>query len=221
MLQPVKAKIAGMSETEREKHVEYQRRYFDANYDVFRQAIPDDIAERTRLIVAKSGIAASSRVLDVGTGMGVLIEYFLEQGISEQNVVGCDLSSKMLNEARRRYGQVTFWQGDVLELPADLGKFDAVFFNACFGNIFDQKQVVSKMRDVVRTNGKIIISHPLGNAFVEKLKAQDPKLVLQRLPERADLEIWCRDLELELVEFTDEPEFYLAILQARDGSERN
>jgi ubiquinone/menaquinone biosynthesis C-methylase UbiE len=210
-----------MSETERQKHVEYQRRYFDANYGFFRQAIPDDIRERTRVIVKESGIKSGSRVLDVGTGMGVLIEYFLERGLSETDIVGCDLSSKMLAEARTRYPHVTFWQGDVQELPESLGKFDAVFFNACFGNIFDQKQVIGKMRKALRAGGKVIISHPLGNAFVEKLKEQDPKLVLQRLPQVDDLHNWCAEFQFDLVQFADEPQFYLAILQASENGERN
>ena len=210
-----------MAETEREKHVEYQRRYFDTNYNFFRQAIPEDIRERTRLIVAKSGIAADSRVLDVGTGMGVLIEYFLELGVSERNVVGCDLSSMMLAEARKRFPQVTFWQGDVQELPASVGQFDAVFFNACFGNIFDQRLVIGKMRSILRSGGKVVISHPLGNAFVEKLKQQDPQLVLQLLPDRDMLQKWCGDFHYQLVEFTDEEQFYLAVLRASAGPERN
>src|SRR5207245_15029 len=97
---------------------------------------------RTGLIVAAAGLSAGSTVVDVGTGTGVLIKHFLEEGVCAQDITGCDLSGNMLEEARRRYPDVNFWQGDFVEFDGPSGSADAVFFNACFGNILDQDRAL-------------------------------------------------------------------------------
>lgn len=199
---------------QRREHCEYQRRYFDKNCDFFRQSIPEEIEERTRETVRQAHLNSGSRVLDVGTGMGVLIKHFVEFGVLPENVVGCDLSSSMLEEAKKRFPQTTFWQGDIADFPVDEYShyFDAVFFNACFGNIFDQPRAIAVASRVVHGGGAIIISHPLGNRFVDQLRSQDQNLVLTLMPDRAQLETFCRDNNLTLAEFRDETDFYLAKL---------
>jgi ubiquinone/menaquinone biosynthesis C-methylase UbiE len=146
--------------------------------------------------------------------MGVLIPHFLDAGVKPENVVGCDLSTQMLAEARRRHPAVTFWQGDFAELPADLGRFDAVFFNACFGNFFEQAATVNNASALLTPAGRIVISHPMGNRFVIELKSRDPKLVLHPLPPKHELDKWCENFNLRLETFRDEPDLYVAVLQS-------
>lgn len=195
------------------EHVEYQKAYFDKNYDFFRQSIPADVVDRTKEIVRTALLDSNSRVLDVGTGMGVLIPHFAAQGVKPENIVGCDLSEQMLAEARARNPGVRFWQGDFAELPAEFGNFDAVFFNACFGNFFDETATLQNAASRLCPGGRIVISHPMGNPFVKQLKAQDPQLVLNPLPSKDELEKWCAALGLELAVFCDEPNLYIAILR--------
>ena len=201
-----------MSDQEEQEHVQYQQSYFDRHCDIFRQPIPEDIDERTRLIVKAAYLKPSGHILDVGTGMGVLIKHFLEQGILPGSIIGCDLSSEMLKEAAKRYPEATFWQGDFKNFPTEFHKFEAIFFNACFGNIFDQDLAIEKAFSLLKPRGAIVISHPLGNKFVSELKAQDPKLVLTLMPTQEDLQEWAR-LGMEVETFVDDTDFYLAILR--------
>ena len=201
-----------MSDQEEQNHVQYQQSYFDRHCDVFRQEIPADIEERTRLIVKAAYLKPAGHILDVGTGMGVLIKHFLEQGILPGSIVGCDLSSEMLKEAAKRYPEATFWHGDFKAFPTEFQKFEAIFFNACFGNIFDQDGAIAKAFTLLKPRGSIVISHPLGNKFVAELKAQDPKLVLTLMPSREKLDKWSK-LGMEVETFVDDSDFYLAILR--------
>jgi SAM-dependent methyltransferase len=201
-----------MSESKR-KHVEYQTSYFDTNHEFFRQQIPDEVVERTKQIVAAAHLTPQSRVLDVGTGMGVLIPHFALHGVQPKNVVGCDLSAQMLAEARRRQPEAQFWQGDFAELPQSMGVFDAIFFNACFGNFFDMRATAENAAQRLASGGRIVISHPMGNRFVIQLKTQDPCLVLHALPSKAALEDWGAKLGLSLELFRDEPDLYIGILK--------
>jgi ubiquinone/menaquinone biosynthesis C-methylase UbiE len=201
-----------MSESKR-KHVEYQTSYFDNNCEFFRQEIPQEVVERTKQIVAAARLTPQSRVLDVGTGMGVLITHFRAHGVQPKNIVGCDLSEQMLAEAQRRQPESQFWQGDFAELPQSMGVFDAIFFNACFGNFFDMRATAENAAQRLAPGGRIVISHPMGNRFVIQLKTQDPRLVLHALPKKAELEGWCAAMGLALEHFQDEPDLYIGILK--------
>ena len=198
----------------RHAHCEYEKQYFDKHCDFFRQPIAAEIEVRTRQIVRQAKLNSGSRVLDVGTGMGVLIKHFIEFGVKPENVVGCDLSHNMLAEAKTRFPKATFWQGDIADFPTDEYRhyFDAVFFNACFGNIFDRAGAITVASHDLRSGGAIIISHPLGNSFVDQLRSYDRNLVLTIMPNRDRLQNFCNDNDLTIAELRDEPDFYLAKL---------
>ncbi|HIA52641.1 MAG TPA: class I SAM-dependent methyltransferase [Candidatus Melainabacteria bacterium] len=199
----------------KEVHADAQREYFRTRVGVFLQPIPDEILARTQKIAESAGLSESSQVLDVGTGTGALITHFLLLGVNDENITGVDLSDEMLKIARERYPKVKFLKADILDADTVIGKpdqFDAVFFNACFGNLFDQKMALQKTGALLRSGGCIIISHPLGKRFVKALHDSDPAIVPFFLPEKEQLEAWANELKLELSEFIDEEDFYLARL---------
>lgn len=203
--------------SDKKEHVEFQRHYFDQHVEVFRQPIPDDVIQRSREIVKTIVEDGSTiRILDVGTGIGAFLKLYHERGVPFSKMLGCDLSTEMLREARQRYPEVQFWQGDVLELPEKFGDFDLIVFNACFGNIFDQQSVLKKSRSRLNSKGKIAVSHPMGNRFVQQLKNAEPNLVCTLMPGKAQLELWAKQLRMELIVFADEEDMYLAVLQALD-----
>ena len=199
----------------KEAQADAQREYFSTRVSVFLQPIPEEILARTQKIAESAGLTAGSQVLDVGTGTGALIVHFLELGVKQQDITGIDLTEEMLKIARERFPHVNFIKADVLDADSVIGEanqFDAVFFNACFGNIFDQKLALQKTHALLRSGGSIIISHPLGKRFVKALHTSDPEIVPHFLPEKDQLNDWGKELAMELAEFIDEPDFYLARL---------
>ena len=111
--------------------------------------------------------ASTTRILDVGTGAGVLIPYFETLGAAQGNVTGVDVSPGMLEVARRRYPEATFWEGDVVDFPTSVppgasgsgkdGLFDAVVFNAVFGNLFDQQAAVEAVGTLAARGARVVI----------------------------------------------------------------
>lgn len=200
----------------RRQHNLYQRQVFDKNVEFFRQPIPEDVQRRTQQIVAAAKLKAGDRVLDVGTGTGVLIPHIRRFGVTD--LIGCDLSEPMLAEARKRYPEVQVWCGDVIDFPSQLGPFDAIFFNAVFGNMWDQRETLSVSAELLAEGGRIIISHPMGAAFAEKLAAEDPKMVPHPLPGKERLADLIRELPLTVETFRDEKDLYLCVLAQRPGS---
>lgn len=195
----------------RKAHNEYQRDIFATEFSNFCAPIADEVRQRLQRIVAETQLAKDERVLDVGTGTGVLVPYIRNCGV--EYIVGCDLSPAMLTVARQRHQNVIFWGGDVVDLPADLGPFDVVFLNAVFGNVWDQAQLLLKVSELLRKAGRVCISHPLGSRFVADLHRADPRRTPDTLPNRDRWLEMVQQLPVKLVHYEDEPDFYLTILR--------
>ena len=210
-----------MTSSERLPYIALQKRYFDERVEVFCRPIPESIELKTDKIVKLAGVGSDSKVLDVGCGVGVLMKHFIENGVKPKNIVGCDLSEVMISQARQNYPGVYFWQGDIVDLedplpdsfPNHLDKFDFVFFNACFGNMFDQKQTLIAAFKHLKTGANVILSHPLGSRFVEALKVSDPEIVPHSLPDRNTLHTWRKEgLHFEIRDFETSKDFYFVSL---------
>jgi ubiquinone/menaquinone biosynthesis C-methylase UbiE len=76
------------------------------------------------LRLALAGLAPG-HVLDVGTGTGVAA-HALAEWFPSAEVIGVDLSSAMVEEARRKGGRVRFEVADASRLPFREGSFDLV-----------------------------------------------------------------------------------------------
>ena len=195
----------------RQQHNLYQQRLFDTSVECFRQAIPADVEKRTAKIVAAANLTASDRVLDVGTGIGVLIPHIQRFGV--RYIVGCDLSVAMLSEAQKRHPNVHFWCGDIIDIPRELGPFDVVFFNAVFGNMWNQRNALESASAHLTATGRIIISHPMGAAFAQQLRTKDPKMIPHSLPSRKGTAELVRGLPLKIQYFSDKECLYLCIVE--------
>ena len=199
-----------MSEN-RSSHNKYQKKIFAQEAGGFCKPIPDEVEKLLQRIVATAALSRGERVLDVGTGTGVLIPRIRQYGIDE--VVGCDLSPAMLAKAQEQHDGVTFWLGDVNDLPESLGRFDVVFLNAMFGNVWDQRATLQKVTGMLRTGGRICISHPLGSRFVAELNRGDPRRTPHLLPNQQRLHALIRGIPLKVMHYYDEKDFYLLVLR--------
>lgn len=201
------------SERRRFTFDQYQAETFDRVAEVFAQPLPPDVRQRLAIIVAAPRISVDDAVLDVGTGTGALIPYVLAH--QPRRVMACDLSAAMLRYAQERFGQtVELRQEDVIDLPPALGPFTVVFCNAVFGNFPDQAAVLKTLRRLLADGGRLVISHPMGRAFVRRLRRHNPKLVPHLLPVGRRLESLLAHAGFRLVSLRDEPLLYLVLAQA-------
>lgn len=210
-----------MSEDNRAKHNRKQIDYFDQRAELWLQPIPDDIQERTASIVASAQVDASSLVLDVGTGVGVLIGHFLDCGVSARNIVGCDLSERMLELAATKSLAVFFWLGDVMDFflarsvpdfPAHIQGFTHIFFNACFANMLDRQSVLRHSKEMLLPGGKIVVSHAVPQ-IVSSLHESEPEIVPHLLPTQEEVLDWSGAHCLSVVHFQSTASLYLAIFE--------
>ena len=113
-------------------------------------------------LLLDAGVGGTMRVLDVGCGVGdvtIMIARLLGEG---GHVVGVDIDASALEKARARVdrstrGSVEFALGDISELPASFGGFDAVVARRVLMYQADAASTLSSMRGVLKPGGLVIV----------------------------------------------------------------
>jgi demethylmenaquinone methyltransferase/2-methoxy-6-polyprenyl-1,4-benzoquinol methylase len=115
-----------------------------------------------RRLVESAGLRPGDNVLDVCAGTGDVAIAFAER-TRVAKVIAIDRSGEMLaigkkKSARKKLdGKIHFVEGDVLDLPFESGRFDAV--SAAFGlrNLADYAAGLSEMTRVLVPGGRLVI----------------------------------------------------------------
>lgn len=114
--------------------------------------------DKTDEMARKCGVGKDKKVLDIGVGKGVTPCYLAEK--FGCNVVGIDLSEKMVDEARKRVeekrlaNKVSLRRGDAHKLPFVDETFDIVIIE-CVTTILDKKKAFSEIYRVLRADGVV------------------------------------------------------------------
>jgi trans-aconitate 2-methyltransferase len=95
---------------------------------------------------------ARERILDLGCGTGHLTEQIAASGAK---VVGVDLSSEMIRQAKEKYPALQFELMDAREI-AFAEPFDAVFSNATLHWIKEPEKVIARIAAVLRSRGRFV-----------------------------------------------------------------
>lgn len=106
-------------------------------------------------VVAALGDVTS--VLDVGCGTGLLTTRLREERPGAE-IVGCDFSSGMLDQARTRAPELAWVRGDATRLPFAPESFDALTCTESFHWYPDQAAAVRDFYRVLRPGGRALIT---------------------------------------------------------------
>jgi demethylmenaquinone methyltransferase/2-methoxy-6-polyprenyl-1,4-benzoquinol methylase len=112
-----------------------------------------------RAAVRMAKLSRGDAALDVACGTGKLTAALAGAVGPAGRVVGVDLSSAMLVEARRAFGElanVEFRIGDALALPVDEGSFDAATIAFGLRNLASFEDGFREMARVVRSGGRVV-----------------------------------------------------------------
>jgi len=197
------------TEKEIQKANRRQRDFFSQLIHVFDPPLPEGVPERLDEIVASGRIGKGSTVLDVGTGTGILIP--LIQAYKPAAIYACDLSDVMLAHLKEQYPYVNTLAADVRDLDLSSRTIDVVFLNACYPNIADKQGSFDNISRMLKSGGRVVISHPMGKSFIDFLKVQSP-FALDDFPNKAKARTLFEPYGFKIKAFRDEPELYILVL---------
>jgi ABC-type Mn2+/Zn2+ transport system permease subunit/ubiquinone/menaquinone biosynthesis C-methylase UbiE len=181
--------------------IEKIKHYFNSkaeNWDDEVNHDPDKLKEIIRVFDLEEG----SKVLDVGTGTGVMIPYLLQEVKKNGKIVAIDVSEKMVAIAKERYDEnhnIEFIVGDVNKLQLE-NEFDAILCYSCFPHFLDQDYTLEKLYEQLKEGGKLMIVHSQSRDFINNLHRNIKGIVSDdRLPPMEELRKMVKETKLEVL----------------------
>jgi ubiquinone/menaquinone biosynthesis C-methylase UbiE len=121
-----------------------------------------DIVKQRQLVLEAMDPQPGERVLDIGSGPGLLAHEVAQAVGPEGSVAGIDFSENMLALARElepaeRAAPVTFAIADASELPFPGASFEAVLCTQVYEYVPDMPYALAEARRVLRGGGRILI----------------------------------------------------------------
>jgi SAM-dependent methyltransferase len=201
-----------------EQHRIVQSNLFRQQVETFLRPIPKDVQQRMERIAEALLLQPQDTLIDVGCGTGAMVP-FIHKYIPLSHIWLCDCSEAMLEQAKKRFPECHSIHCDFLKLQqapektTELDKVDVVLCNAVFGNFIDQQAALQVASHLLKKGGRLVVSHPMGRGFVQRLHESNPAMVPHLLPDRQAWQCFSwRSWRMTLEYYCDESELYIARL---------
>lgn len=138
--------------------------YYDRNRQTYSDTNPnpaDFIDEFLGFL--QQGRKSKPKILDLGSGHGINADFMHSKNC---DVIGIDLSQKMIEYAKKKYPYIDFRLGDMTKLSFPNGSFDGIL--ASYSLIHLPKEaiapVLAKLNSILRSGGIIYLSVQSGKS---------------------------------------------------------
>lgn len=116
------------------------------------------VRRRIARAIDHMNIKATDRVLDLGIGTGVSLNYYPNRG----RIIGLDLSTGMLRQARKKILErglehADVFQSDALWLPFADNTFDHIFISHVISVVSDPFRLIHEARRVAKPDARIVM----------------------------------------------------------------
>jgi SAM-dependent methyltransferase len=177
-----------------------------ATYDTVARRYADEIAteldnkpfDREFLDRFAERVAGQGHVVELGAGPGHVAAYLAAGGV---DISALDLSSAMVDEAKRLFPGLQAVVGDMLDLPYTNGSLAGVvaFYSIIHFSDEQLEQAFKEMARVLRTGGYVALAFHVGDETVHREQWWDMPVVLDsrflpvdlvtRMLEKSELEV--------------------------------
>ena len=135
--------------------------FFNEKAEIWDEITVHDL-EKVQYITEMLNIQGDDKILDVGTGTGIMIPFY-ERYLVNGGVVAVDYSEKMIEVARSKYPEkehptISYLVSDVYDLKYD-ADFDLVVCYSCFPHFADKPLALKILSRALKEGGRMAVAH--------------------------------------------------------------
>lgn len=163
-------------------------------------------------VVNEARLAPGQKVLDVGTGTGVLIPFLAKNIGPCGQIHAIDYAENMIEKLNDN-GVPENVKPAVMDIHETCYPdmcFDRVIANSCYPHFDDKPRALAEIHRILKQDGLFILSHPTGRDHVNRIH-RDAHPVIERdiLPEPESLLPRIISAGFEALKVIDQPGFFL------------
>ncbi len=131
-------------------------------------------------IMELSKIKDSSKIIDIGTGTGVMLEYLLQTNPSK--ITAIDISENMIAVAKSKYkdNRISFVNDDILKFK-ETG-YDYAILYSVYPHFEDKEALFTQISNLLNKDGKIIIAHSQSKEKINSVHSRNESVKNHVLP---------------------------------------
>jgi len=173
-----------------------------------------ELTEFLSQLVPTFNLKPGQKVLDVGTGTGVLVPFLLITVGPTGHVTAVDYAEKMVEVCRSKYAHVpnvSFAVQRVEKLDYSAESFDAVTCFGLFPHLENKEAALRQLNRVLKPGGKLIIAHALSSAEIKMHHRNAPVVVHDTLPDEEEMRRLLRQAGFAGVRISDSLGRYVCV----------
>lgn len=187
--------------------------FFNSVADRWDSGLIED-ASKFRRVVEAADLRDNQRILDIGTGTGILLPFITERAGYSSEIYAIDFAERMIEslKEKRIHCNISPIVMDIHKTSFEGNFFDRVIANSCYPHFEDKRKALSEIYRILKEDGLFIISHPTGRTHVNRIHKMAHRLVEKDvLPDTVSLKLFAEGEGLKTLMSVDEPDFFLMV----------
>ncbi len=194
------------------------RSYFNSKAEIWDENFDERDSTKLNGMLRQINIRAGYRVLDVGTGTGILIPYLIDKVGDSGRLVCLDSAEKMLAKARQKNfkGHIDYVCSDINSSGLADESFDAVVCYSSFPHFHNKCRALKEIHRLLRYGHSLYICHTSSRSSINKIHRQVPELSGDIIPPKTKMKHLLLSSGFAKIEIQEETSSYFA--KASKGS---
>ncbi len=173
-----------------------------------------ELAAFLTALVPQFGLQPGDRILDAGTGTGVLIPFLLRSIGPTGSITAIDYAENMVKMFTIKFSHlpnvmVELQDVETLDLPSEA--FDAAICFGLFPHLERKLQALRHLYRILKRRGRLVIAHALSSTEIQVHHQHASPVAQDVLPGERVMKRLLRQAGFSEIQITDEPGLYLCL----------